>query len=514
MASYLPILKERRMIGEDSSGMESAQIISNSYAGILRLSPNSSGTLKNVNSSITNTSEIKDYINYDDVVGEYLKRQYITVSASDGSMVDMAISDIGVEYNTLYVRGAVAVTPVYSVNTPYSAVTISINNTDNLGGLYINGYKMPAVYNDKILDVDKDESMFENTFNPYDSSSLDKAYILLNASDEETRYEFFRASEIIDTFVKEALLKLKSLPTGSIHFIPLTVKEYVELANADNWLHNNKDSTNPLIRDFLICDGQTYNNSDYPELAKILYKETITSNGVETTNTYENSKTFKVPDLRNMFIQSAVPLFSPDDEYDSKTKVGTVTDASFPIGIDNHYHFTVLDSSIAMNNNTNNIVKENTLKETSSSAPLARYGSFKKANNRSGSGCPGCHQKTCFGASGSPSYILPPEYSPKGCKNGSPTCGYVLTNPSDTNITATTGKTSTPQWTDSGKWTNTTNFDDSSLNYTKNNIFFYKKPDNSAKPDTYATYKGKALASKLGRDTNPEFFGVIPLIKI
>jgi hypothetical protein len=72
----------------------------------------------------------------------------------------------------------------------------------------------------------------------------------------------------------------------------------------------------------------------------------------------------------------------------------------------------------------------------------------------------------------------------------------------------TTGKTSAPQWTDSGKWTNTTNFNESSLNYTKNNTLFYKKVD------VYATYKGKALASKLGRDTNPEFFGVIPLIKI
>lgn len=513
MASYLPILKERRMIGEDSSGMESAQIISNSYAGILRLSPNSSGTLKNINSSITNTSEIKDYINYDDVVGEYLKRQYITVSASDGSMVDMAISDIGVEYNTLYVRGAVAVTPVSSVSTPYSAVTISINNTDNLGGLFIDGYKMPAVYNDKIVNEDINESKFENKFNSYDSSSLDKAYILLNASDEETRYEFFRASEIIDTFVKEALLKLKSLPTGSIHFIPLTVEEYVKLANADNWRHNSKDSTNSLIRDFLICDGKSYNNSDYPELAKILYKETITSDGSESKNAYEDPnspKTFQVPDLRNMFIQSVVPLFNPDNEYDSNTKVGTVTDASFPIKKDNHYHFVVLDSSIAMNNNNNNIVRENTLKETSSSAPLARYGSFKKGNKKHGGGCSGCDQRSCAsGSSDAASYILPPVYSPRGCTNGSPTCGYVLTNPSDlATKKPETGKTSGPQWTDSSTWTSETDFDESSLNYTKDNTLFYKKPD------VYANYKDTALTNKLGRDTNPEFFGVIPLIKI
>ena len=509
MASYLPILKERRMMGEDSAGAESAQFISNSYAGILRLSPNSSGTLKNINSSITSTSEVKDYINYDDVVGEYLKRQYITVSASDGSMVDMAISDIGVEYNTLYVRGAVAVTPIYSSDAPYSALTIGINNIDNVGGLYINGYKMPSIYNDKITTEDKDETKFGNNFNAYDSSTLDKAYILLNASDEDNRYEFFRASQIVDTFVKEALLKLKSLPTGSIHFIPLTIEQYKALGNADNWRHNNKDSENSLIRDFLICDGKTYKNADYPELAKILYKEPIGDDA--TTNEYKSSKTFRVPDLREMFIQSAVPLFKPDNEYDSKTKVGTSTSSSFPIDEDKHYHFIVLDNSIVNNNNTNNITDEAyKLKVTPNTAPLARYGTFRKgAKPSSGSNCPGCHSKACFGASGSPSYILPPVYSPKGCNNGSPACGYVLTNPSSTTTSASVGKTSGPQWTDSSTWDSNTKFNDASLNYTKENShFFYEKAD------VFATYRGKTLATKLGRDTNPEFFGVIPLIKI
>ena len=509
MASYLPILKERRMMGEDSTGAESAHFISNSYAGILRLSPNSSGTLKNINSSITSTSEIKDYINYDDVIGEYLKRQYITVSASDGSMVDMAISDIGVEYNTLYVRGAIAVTPIYSTDAPYSALTIGINNTDNIGGLYINGYKMPSIYNNKISSEDKDESKFSNKFNAYDSSSLDKAYILLNASDEDNRYEFFRASQIVDTFVKEALLKLKSLPTGSIHFIPLTIEQYKALGDKDNWRHNSKDSTDSLIRDFLICDGKTYNNVDYPELAKILYKEPVGND--KDTNTYKDSKTFKVPDLRGMFIQSAVPLFKPDKEYDANTGVGTNTSSSFPFNADKHYHFVVLDNSITNNSNTNNTTDNAyKLKETLNKAPLARYGCFRKgAKPSSGSNSPGCHQKACFGASISPSYILPPVYSPKGCRNGSPTCGYVLTNPPSTTTAASVGKTSGPQWTDSSTWSSSTKFNDASLNYTNDSShFFYEKTD------VFATYQGKNLANKLGRDTNPEFFGVIPLIKI
>lgn len=52
-------------------------------------------------------------------------------------------------------------------------------------------------------------------------------------------------------------------------------------------------------KDYLICDGATYNTSDYPELARF-FKEQF---GSETYFGSNGSGTFAVPDMRNLFLR-------------------------------------------------------------------------------------------------------------------------------------------------------------------------------------------------------------------
>jgi hypothetical protein len=136
--------------------------------------------------------------------------------------------------------------------------------------------------------------------------------------------------------ILEALLDLQTIPTGSIHWFPVTLEQYKQLVTKNGKKPNtsfiNGDDTkpvDPLLRDFLLCDGRRYNNRDFPELAKILWREPITRWKIATNDSTKmyphfdtecnnygpktvngnievsaNSFTFRVPDLRHMFISS------------------------------------------------------------------------------------------------------------------------------------------------------------------------------------------------------------------
>jgi hypothetical protein len=82
----------------------------------------------------------------------------------------------------------------------------------------------------------------------------------------------------------EALLGLQTIPTGSIHWLPVTYAQYQHLmnntgddpatyANKTDFTDDNGKKTqyDPILRDFLLCDGREYENYKYPELAKILW---------------------------------------------------------------------------------------------------------------------------------------------------------------------------------------------------------------------------------------------------
>ena len=94
--------------------------------------------------------------------------------------------------------------------------------------------------------------------------------------------------------------------------------------------------TDPIIRDFLLCDGREYNAIDFPELAKTLWKENIQTwkkhdniypeegdynesekepytfiyprprEDGDIPNKFDSKHTFRVPDLRHMFIGSVL----------------------------------------------------------------------------------------------------------------------------------------------------------------------------------------------------------------
>ena len=372
------------MTGKSALGLEESYFISSSYAGILRLSPNSSSTLLDLDNAITLTEELEDYFHYEDDVTTALNNQFVTVSTSDGVLLDMSIRNDAIQFNNLYVLGA--------LKTPNLVVYQNENNTFNIGGI-----NMPNKHLDKgdyTTNIPSTYSIDDGTvIGEALSDKLDDYYFLINTSEdgEPTKFEFENVRTLIKKFTDEALAELNSLPTGSIHWIPVNIKQYEALLNKDTNRHNSDDlNANTLIRDFLLCDGSRYKSKDFPELAKILNGERVVYWNYESNDamvpfaeTNENKEnTFRVPDLRSMFIKYIVPdridtsIDDVDDDYFINEGRGKKKeDGSWDLGIcnrvgswemdsaknqeiiidnqlDKHYHFIVLDNNTAKQSNT------------------------------------------------------------------------------------------------------------------------------------------------------------------
>ena len=70
---------------------------------------------------------------------------------------------------------------------------------------------------------------------------------------------------------------------------------------------------------YLLCNGQEYKQSDYPELYKVLgttFNNAISANGTPYTTVAGN---FRIPDLRGRFV---VGLHDSDSDYTTKGKGG------------------------------------------------------------------------------------------------------------------------------------------------------------------------------------------------
>jgi hypothetical protein len=381
LSPEIPVFKERRMYGK-KDGLETSYRINNSFCGILRLSPNNTATLYNKNNFITNTEETESYINYSDDIQFLLENQFISVSTSDGIMLSMHVSNEGIEYNNLYVLG--------TVETPY-IVNYIIKNEN---GKFTNKFKLGDInmpnkphinYTGKVSDTDASPEYYEIN-NSHSTEKrreyMDKTFILINDAEdgEESNFIFKNAKELVDDFIQEALLNIQSLPTGSIHCIPVNIEQYQKLLDKSSGTHNSgKKGTIPLIRDFLLCDGALYRNKDFPELAKILNGEIInywepngrmetyingsSSSGIVNTN----EKYFRVPDLRGMFIQYVAPEVSKQNApiFIEYNKVGSWThdyrrdqESIIKAGENKHYHYIVLDNSINKQHNTVRIGKK------------------------------------------------------------------------------------------------------------------------------------------------------------
>ena len=136
------------------------------------------------------------------------------------------------------------------------------------------------------------------------------------------KFEYKRSQQFIRDVIMETLLSIQSVPTGSIHWLPVTFNQYATLVKQGKQYPNRSfternEYADPIIRDYLLCDGRKYRSYEFPELAKILWKENITywdrngdikthMNGGERVNKKtgetEYDEYFRVPDLRSKFI--------------------------------------------------------------------------------------------------------------------------------------------------------------------------------------------------------------------
>jgi hypothetical protein len=222
----LPIYKERRMAGQAANGAgNSSYKIKNSYCGILRLSPNSSATLIE-NNNFTTEEDSVSYINYRDNIEGLIDKQFIRVSSSDGVMLDMRISANAIEYTNLYINGA---------TVTESGIVCYMNDDDvfQLGNLIL-----PTTYNSKPTSSPKPDKIYE----PLTRENLKDGYILVNTAEDgqEPNFEFLNGIELIRSFVNDSMNELRSLPTGSIHWMPVSIKQYEELLNRKEQDHRCK----------------------------------------------------------------------------------------------------------------------------------------------------------------------------------------------------------------------------------------------------------------------------------
>ena len=564
----LPVLRERTVyVKDDGTGKDNSDFVNKSFKGILRLSPNDSSSYIEKSNYINYTEEIKDYISYEDDITGRLDTQFIKVSTSDGNMVDLRLSSFGVEYNNLYVLGATKV-------------------VDNSLTLYANHKNALKLGNSSIISDGNALAITgtkpEKEYVEINDNTLDETYVLVNKS-AGGNMDFVNAKSLIELFVKSALMELSSVPTGSIHKVPINLTQYKALLAKSKGHNITAENNDPLIRDYLLCDGSFYRVKDFPELAKMLYKERISfwqktakfnsednkeelqyltekvvdpedeqyniedisisgplfkklDNSEHTCEeiSEEDVRVFRVPDMRGLFIQSVVPTFenvNNPKEVTGTISIDSIKDNRLSIkhGYDSHYHYIVLDNPAHKQSNTyfksfEEICNEQTPHgyyklATSTPAALCRYGNIASGAtlNVKTSSCGKC----CTRCRHSSSYIYygdSPIYTPVAelgkCKSVGASGGYIL---STLNAKLNKGVTRF-SWVGSTSWTidmtlnNSEVFDsitDADLNYTKtpNDIIY------SGHEKQYVSYDGK-MKELIGYENTPEFYAILPLIKI
>lgn len=517
---------------------EEAAYINASYKGILRLSPNNSDSLSLTQSVISSSK----YIMFEDSVTELLKTNYISVSTSDGIILDMRISNEGVEYSSLNVLGGV------------KTDGIDIYYKNNFKFLLGDNTEMPKNYNAKAA-VNNGSYKYE----VLDTENINDFYYLCNTSANVRNFEFFNVNESIDKFVKENLLKLCGVPTGSIQFIPINPGLYKEiyLYNKKIDSKNNHNigtiSNNSLIRDYLVCDGTKYKNEDYPELAKVLYGTTVTywernSDGsFSEMKTYVNDYTkeyyFRVPDLRAQFIQSlndlSITYANINNDKTGQWEIDSTVDSIKYVGNDNHYHYIVLDNFITGGKYTtlvdatydNNTFKFNSTDGITSGVarPLSRIGNITAKNygevGRTWGTCNKCDKLTSNVWGTVPITYRLTQFGKKSSdvqptKFAGMTCGYMLSVPPSYNYETRecngswVGKTSgtIPMEISSDK------IDPDKLNYTKDDTIHSNKKyvdyNFTGTASNSANNVDISISKIIGYENTPEFYGVLPLIKI
>lgn len=356
----LPRFKDKVMYipAENSTTkVATSYVISSSFKGIVRLSPNNHNTTyekPTYQLSINDDSgtTYSDAIVFDNDVENAINseaditKRMIIGSDSDGYTIGFRISKDNFEFDNLGVIGVAEASHL-------SLISAAQSNLEDV--LLLNNHRMPHLAN-KIQEAanvrtynktgEGSLTKYEEV-NPFDyhakdvkiTGDGDNSYLLISkvANDGKSYYKFQKTIHLIRDLILEALMDFQTIPTGSIHWFPVTIEQFKTLVEHNggkpNVSFNNEKKVDPLLRDFLLCDGRRYNNKDFPELAKTLWKEPIRrwrkhegynymspiwdtecnnygkkkekeQKGSSGETLYEYDFTFRVPDLRHQFISS------------------------------------------------------------------------------------------------------------------------------------------------------------------------------------------------------------------
>ena len=362
IAVELPKFKDKVMYISASTSetkLETSYTISSSFQGIVRLSPNNHNIYhENPDHQLSAQDEksqgliYSDAIKFDNDALSALKsdcditRRMIIASQSTGYTVNFRISDKDVQFDNLGVIGIAE----SDTMTVYSTQKNGQKNNKNTCFL-LNGQRMPTSASVPTISVDwltkslPQQGTEPQNWNPHDydqrqvkvTGTGDNSHLLYTTLDQNSNrlFKYKKTQSFIRDAVMQSLLDLQTIPTGSVHFVPVTIEQYRELLKQGNRPNQNfkngvkqHGKCDPIIRDFLLCDGAKYYTKDFPQLAKILWGQHITvwsktSNAkfIYPENAHTDStddselqpndyrlqqneayKTFRVPDLRHMFI--------------------------------------------------------------------------------------------------------------------------------------------------------------------------------------------------------------------
>lgn len=391
----LPKFKEKVMYVSKNNSLTKTQtsyVISSSFKGIVRLSPNNHTTVNervitqlSLNDEASLGTTYTDAIVFEDEALKSTKtdaditRRMIIGSDSDGYLVNFRIGIDDVEFDNL---GVIGMAEAHRMEI----FTKKQSNNDEI--LKLNESLMPALAQSSETSSPLDEDLIDAIHNKLDQHKVvvtgngDKSYLLYGVNNDGKRvFKYKQTQRFIKDLIMQALLDLQTIPTGSVHFVPVTIQQYKALLadgqtpNRYTYISESKEKvTDPIIRDFLLCDGRSYDTNDYPELAKILWGESVVKwtecnvnrvgykgfYPVMEQNDYEKQekdgkrKTFRVPDLRHMFISACQVKGSLSLESNPDTKVGgnekyniagTYSPDNLPTNIkkdkpeDDHVHF-------------------------------------------------------------------------------------------------------------------------------------------------------------------------------
>lgn len=519
--TVLPKYVDKTIYYVNADDTKYSYAIKSTYKGILRLSPNNGSSLnEDTTVQLTDFSDKNQIITYKDSLNEFLDSgnenyRFVKLSTSDGYFVDMRLNATDVEFDNLYVDGVISGKTETPFNHDNKNTILLFTETGNNECFMLgDNTAMPTSANQKMFSEDADPNDPLDYINSVDykytlGGDVDNSAILVAKDINGKRvFQYKNTSELIEELVQEALMSFHTVPTGSVHFIPVSIEQYISLITNGS-LPNCTDGTvnDPIVRDFLLCDGRKYHIKDFPELAKVLAGEKISYERLAQTeqgetvwrrfnqyNNYSEDETwFRVPDLRHMFIRS--PYLGIDMIGKENNETGTWNVDNLPTipqdkDNDKHYHFLALAQYNVDATRTGDFVDA----KNSNSQNIAMVLNGMSAN------MPGSGEQydlfTTCNATGR---------SANGLENHTPAVHFI-SKPVDIDNYNFKTERFTP---DSG--------------LTSKNIIDESIPRN-AEDLSYGVYKNRTAeyntsdmtssGVRYGKENNPEFFACVPVIKI